>query len=146
MISHVMPDHVSGVLAGSSHCFMMDPRPPSSSSTRRSVRLAFRLDSQFSPVSAPAAASSGPAAAVVLLRSFSHTPGFNVFFYSNHLPCFIHLAHGFSPALHIISYSASPGVRLQFCHVSTSSSPLCRRSIRPLPLTFTLTKLLKACL
>ncbi|KAK5602928.1 hypothetical protein CRENBAI_019539 [Crenichthys baileyi] len=32
-----------------------------------------------------------------------------------------------TPGFHIL-YSASLGVRLQLCHVSTSSSPLCRRS------------------
>ncbi|MEQ2290092.1 hypothetical protein AMECASPLE_039871 [Ameca splendens] len=45
-------------------------------------------------------------------------------------PCFVHSVHGFSPALIIIHYSASPGVRFQLCHVSTSSSPL-SRSLAP---------------
>ncbi|MEQ2299118.1 hypothetical protein AMECASPLE_012215 [Ameca splendens] len=34
-----------------------------------------------------------------------------------------HLVHGFSPEFHIFFYSASPGVCLQFCHISISSSP-----------------------
>ncbi|KAK5622579.1 hypothetical protein CRENBAI_001230 [Crenichthys baileyi] len=92
MISHVMPDHVSGVLAGSSHCFVMDPHPPSSSSasvgafTWPSAFIAHVSPSQLwasgkclniscsppakprrgCPASTPAtaAASPGPAAAV----------------------------------------------------------------------------------
>ncbi|KAK5601773.1 hypothetical protein CRENBAI_020532 [Crenichthys baileyi] len=48
MISRVMSDHDSGALASSSHCVMMVPRPPSSSSACRSVRLASCLDNPFS--------------------------------------------------------------------------------------------------
>ncbi|MEQ2305315.1 hypothetical protein AMECASPLE_036486 [Ameca splendens] len=61
MISPVMPDHVSGVLASSLHCFVTDPRPPSSSSALWSLCLAFRLDSPFSPV------SGGSSLAILLL-------------------------------------------------------------------------------
>ncbi|KAK5618817.1 hypothetical protein CRENBAI_010565, partial [Crenichthys baileyi] len=151
------PRHVhydSGDLADSSHCFVTDPRPPSSSSARRTVRLASRLDGPFpssqfrasgkyldissnSPAKrhrgrpastpAPAAASPGPASAAFLLRSSLHTQASTP---SHKLPCFVHLVHGFSLALHIINFSASPGVRLQLCHISTSSFPPRRCSTR----------------
>ncbi|MED6240259.1 hypothetical protein ATANTOWER_018274 [Ataeniobius toweri] len=88
----------------------------------------------FTP--APTAASPGPASAVVLLRSLK--PIFPLprlrrlllLRSSHNLPCFIHLVHEFSPELHIFFYSAPPGVRLQFCHISISSSPLRQRSTR----------------
>ncbi|KAK5615260.1 hypothetical protein CRENBAI_003827 [Crenichthys baileyi] len=152
------PRHVhydSGDLGGS-HCLVTDPRPPSSSSARRTVRLASRLDGPFpssqlwasgkclnisnSPakrrrgrptsILATAAASPGLASAAFLLRSSLHTQALTS--YSTRLshkpPCFVHLVHGFSLALQIIHYSASPGVRLQLCHISTSSFLLRQRS------------------
>ncbi|MED6286966.1 hypothetical protein CHARACLAT_011570 [Characodon lateralis] len=134
----------------------------------RSVRLASRLDSPFSPsqlwasgkhlnnssnptaklhrgrpasTPAPATTSPGPASAVVLLRSSSHTLGFNVIFYSDHLPCFLHLVHGFSSLTQLLWEFAS--------NFATSALPLlCSADAQPapwpLPLTFTLATLILA--
>ncbi|MED6240607.1 hypothetical protein ATANTOWER_024356 [Ataeniobius toweri] len=76
---------------------------------------------------APAATSPGPASAAVSPPIFLQHPRLRrllLLWPSHNLPCFIHLMD--SPQRSISSYSACLGVRPQLCHVSTSSSPLCR--------------------
>ncbi|KAK5622234.1 hypothetical protein CRENBAI_007443, partial [Crenichthys baileyi] len=159
MISRIMPD--SGDLAGSSHCFVTDPRPPSSSSTRKSVRLASCLNSPFSPVSAlckwKALQQLPQSSCLASLRSpclhpgsrrrvtrpgFCSSsppiflPGFDVFFYSGHLPCFIHLVHGFSPALkssltQLLQEFTSNSATRRSTHSSAPPTDIHPRNARP---------------
>ncbi|KAK5602931.1 hypothetical protein CRENBAI_019542 [Crenichthys baileyi] len=81
------PRHVhydSSDLTGSSHCFVTDPRPPSSSSARRTVRLASRLDGPFPCLSSGQVESAWPGFCSVSPPIFLTHPGFDVLFNSGH--------------------------------------------------------------
>ncbi|KAK5622484.1 hypothetical protein CRENBAI_002901 [Crenichthys baileyi] len=159
MVSRVMFDYDSGDLAGSSHCFVTNPRPPSSSSAYRSVGLLPRwpffprLSSGQveSALTTPPILLLGVAELTLppprllqqfLLRSSSHTPGFDVFFYSGHPTIF--------PASLILSmdslqrFVSSLTQLLEFASNSaTSALPLLRSAdVQPAPRPFLLTFIL----
>ncbi|MEQ2235120.1 hypothetical protein ILYODFUR_038407, partial [Ilyodon furcidens] len=128
-LHHVHYD--SGDLAGSSHCFVMDPRPPSFS-----VRLASRLDGPFPSSQLRASGkrlniySNFPASAAFLLRSSLHTKAST----SHSTPAIPQTSLLRSSRPWILSSAPNhplpgfSGIRLQLCHIRTSSFLFHRRS------------------
>ncbi|MEQ2192876.1 hypothetical protein XENOCAPTIV_018913 [Xenoophorus captivus] len=135
------PRHVhynSGDFASSLHCFVIDPRPPSFSSARSTVRLASRHDGPFPSSQLQASGkrlniySNFPASAAFLLRSSLHTKAST----SHSTPAIpqtslLRSSHPWilssTPNQPLLGFS---GIRLQLCHISTSSFLFHRRSTR----------------